>query len=66
MGEIMSTLQKAVPYVHVQDAEWMPASEVEHQATGVAIGSGLSCTTDLSDASVYALQGLGRKCATCP
>lgn len=45
----------------VQDAEWEPASEAEHRATGVAIGSGLSCTTDLAEAGVYVSQGLIRK-----
>ncbi|BDA48663.1 3-oxoacyl-[acyl-carrier-protein] synthase, mitochondrial [Coccomyxa sp. Obi] len=45
----------------LQDAEWEPASEAEHRATGVAIGSGLSCTTDLAEAGVYVSQGLIRK-----
>ena len=45
----------------MQDAEWEPTSEAEHRATGVAIGSGLSCTTDLAEAGVYVSQGLIRK-----
>ena len=35
----------------------------ERQATGVAMGSGLSCTTDLAEAGTYVVQGLVRKCA---
>ena len=46
----------------VQDAEWAPVSEAEHCATGVAIGSGLSCTSELAEAGVQVTQGAVRKC----
>ena len=35
----------------------------ERQASGVAMGSGLSCTTELAEAGTYVVQGLVRKCA---
>ena len=47
----------------MQDADWAPVSEAERQATGVSIGSGLSCTSELAEAGSFALQGLVRKCA---
>jgi hypothetical protein len=50
----------------MQDAEWAPVSEAEHCATGVAIGSGLSCTTELAEAGVHVTQGAVRKCALAP
>lgn len=46
-----------------QDAEWEPVSMEERQASGVAMGSGLSCTTELAEAGTYVVQGLVRKCA---
>ena len=49
--------------ISMQDAEWAPVSEAEHCATGVAIGSGLSCTTELAEAGVHVTQGAVRKCA---
>ena len=49
----------------VQDAEWAPFSEAERQASGVSIGSGLSCTSELAEAGSFVLQGLVRKCAPC-
>ena len=45
----------------VQDAEWAPFSEAERQASGVSIGSGLSCTSELAEAGSFVLQGLVRK-----
>ena len=46
-----------------QDAEWEPVSMEEREATGVAMGSGLSCTTELAQAGTYVIQGLVRKWA---
>jgi len=45
----------------MQDADWAPSSEAERQASGVSIGSGLSCTSELAEAGAFALQGLVRK-----
>ncbi|CAK0739923.1 hypothetical protein CVIRNUC_001210 [Coccomyxa viridis] len=45
----------------LQDAEWAPFSEAERQASGVSIGSGLSCTSELAEAGSFVLQGLVRK-----
>ena len=45
----------------LQDADWAPFSEAERQASGVSIGSGLSCTSELAEAGSFALQGLVRK-----
>ena len=47
----------------LQDADWAPFSEAERQASGVSIGSGLSCTSELAEAGSFVLQGLVRKCA---
>ena len=36
----------------LQDSGWQPETPEQRQATGVAIGAGMSCTTDMADAGV--------------
>lgn len=45
-----------------QDAGWAPGNAVQRDATGVVIGSGMSCTADLAAAGVAIAAGQVRKC----
>ena len=44
-----------------QDAGWAPRSAAQRDATGVVIGSGMSCTADLAAAGVAIAAGHVRK-----
>lgn len=45
--------QKNPPLLQaLQDARWRPETPEQRQATGVAIGAGMSCTTDMAEAGV--------------
>ena len=59
----LATCKVSLHALPMQDAEWAPVSEAEHCATGVAIGSGLSCTSELAEAGMHVTQGAIRKCA---
>ncbi|KAI7836640.1 hypothetical protein COHA_009525 [Chlorella ohadii] len=45
----------------LQDAGWRPEMPEQRQATGVAIGAGMSCTTDMADAGVLLAEGKVRR-----
>jgi 3-oxoacyl-[acyl-carrier-protein] synthase II len=45
----------------LQDAQWAPHSEQDRQATGVAIGAGMSCTTDMAEAGALLKDGKLRR-----
>ena len=45
----------------LQDAQWAPQSEEDRQATGVAIGAGMSCTTDMAEAGALLKDGKLRR-----
>jgi 3-oxoacyl-[acyl-carrier-protein] synthase II len=45
----------------LQDAQWHPESPEDRHATGVAIGAGMSCTEDMSDAGILLQAGRLRK-----
>lgn len=50
----------------LQDAGWRPESLQQRQATGVAIGAGMSCTTDMAEAGVLLVRpGLGWQLCPC-
>lgn len=46
---------------HLQDAEWHPTSVLAKARTGVAIGSGMSATTELFKASQSIAAGQPRR-----
>lgn len=45
----------------LQDAKWAPNSPEDLQATGVAIGAGMSCTTDMAEAGALLKDGKLRR-----
>ncbi|KAH7619097.1 hypothetical protein Ndes2526B_g06050 [Nannochloris sp. 'desiccata'] len=45
----------------LQDAHWAPQTEQDRQATGVAIGAGMSCTTDMAEAGALLKDGKLRR-----
>lgn len=45
----------------LQDARWRPETPEQRQATGVAIGAGMSCTTDMAEAGVLIAEGKLRR-----
>lgn len=47
----------------LQDAGWVPDSDEKRRATGVALGAGMSCTTDMAEAGVLLVRGAGRASA---
>ena len=47
--------------MRLQDAGWAPSTAMQRDATGVVIGSGMSCTADLAAAGVAVAAGQVRK-----